>query len=344
MKVDAVIVGGGPSGCSAAISLLRRGFSVAIVCDGASRERATETAAAQLRALLRQLGAEAALAACDPCYGISSNWGRASFAAQPSILNPLGNGHFVYRDEFDEALGNAAVSAGAKLVEGRASNIRFSGGVSVATERMVIEASWLVIATGSIGSAARITGQKPASVARMIGVWARLPEPVPERFLYSEATEVGWWYACPGRIGSIACLVTKAGAAGRHELARGEEWGAALRSTRIGQMIGFPKGPVEVKASPIDVGKLPNRFGERWIAVGDAAIKFDPIGSCGIAAALDSGIRAAEAIAGREGASARMSRYQEWGDSLFQEFIRQRSRQYELEASRRDGRFWHSAN
>ena len=41
---------------------------------------------------------------------------------------------------------------------------------------------------------------------------------------------------------------------------------------------------------------LPQNHGPRWIAVGDAAAKLDPLGSAGTATALDSGQRTANAI------------------------------------------------
>jgi flavin-dependent dehydrogenase len=86
---------------------------------------------------------------------------------------------------------------------------------------------------------------------------------------------------------------------------------------------------------------LPEKCGIRWIAVGDAAAKLDPLASSGTAAALDSGQRAAHAVADAlQGDTAGLDRYARWSAGLVTEFARQRRQQYQYEARRQENAFW----
>src|SRR5687767_1801349 len=109
MLVDVAIIGGGPAGCSAALTLRQRGLSVVIIDAAASRSKPTETSIPALAQMLKDLAVPGALEACEPCYGIQTSWGRSSQVVQPSISNPFGHAWFVHRAGFDEILRNECV-------------------------------------------------------------------------------------------------------------------------------------------------------------------------------------------------------------------------------------------
>jgi flavin-dependent dehydrogenase len=86
---------------------------------------------------------------------------------------------------------------------------------------------------------------------------------------------------------------------------------------------------------------LPEKHGPHWIAVGDAVVKLDPLGSSGTATALDSGLRAAHAVADALlGSGTDLDRYGRWSTGLVEEFTRQRRQQYAIEALTRKDGFW----
>jgi flavin-dependent dehydrogenase len=68
-----------------------------------------------------------------------------------------------------------------------------------------------------------------------------------------------------------------------------------------------------------------DRFcGPGWLAVGDAASAYDPLSSQGISKALESGLRAAQAITRRRnGQSAALNDYAGWLEDEFQVYLRQ---------------------
>src|ERR1700732_5099854 len=99
--LDVAVVGSGPAGCAAALTLETSGVATTISASPRPREKPTETAVPRLQQLLQSLGAGEALAACEPCYGIESSWGALDPVQRPSILDPSGNAWFIHRDRFD---------------------------------------------------------------------------------------------------------------------------------------------------------------------------------------------------------------------------------------------------
>src|SRR5262245_46146324 len=125
MKVDVAIIGGGPAGCSAALALRAKDHSVAVIDCPSPRAKCTEMAGPALRNRLQRLSAADTLSACEPCFGIASNWGRTAAAIKPSILDPFGHAWFIHRERFDACLKLAALSMGAIWIEGKARNVAF---------------------------------------------------------------------------------------------------------------------------------------------------------------------------------------------------------------------------
>jgi choline dehydrogenase-like flavoprotein len=113
MEVDAAVVGGGPAGCSAAITLLSKGYSVAVINRSRRTPRPTETAPPRLKQLLLSLHAEEALSVCEPCYGICSNWGRDFHAIQSSLIAQPLNFYTVCRKGRQREKGASSKTRGA---------------------------------------------------------------------------------------------------------------------------------------------------------------------------------------------------------------------------------------
>jgi flavin-dependent dehydrogenase len=342
MKFDVVIVGGGPAGCASAIALRKEGISVAVVSHSKIRDRATETATFRLKGLLLELGAEEALGTCEPCYGVTSKWGMESFATRPSILNPYGDAYFIHRNEFDTVLARKAKAADVIWYDDCVIDVRLSRTVFVTSKKQVFECKRLVIATGSPISSARITGQKLGKQERLVCVWSCIRNSLSERMLYTEPTDIGWWYMCPGR-GDVtyACLMTRPPIARDLKLTRAPAWTKEFHRTEISRMLKLNGQLPSVHVATVSSIKLPKRSGSSWVAVGDAAMTFDPIGSCGTLLALDSGVRAAAAIANfGSGGEQLLENYEKWGSDVFDAFCKQRELLYNQERLRRRTYFW----
>jgi flavin-dependent dehydrogenase len=343
MEVDVAIVGGGPAGCSTALSLIAKGYSVAIVSAPNGTEKPTETAAPVLKHVLCSVGAEAALSSCEPCFGISSDWGRPSQVVQSSIMNPLGHSWFIHRTRFDLCLQHLAREAGAIWIEETAHAANFkTQGICLHTRGMDVHARWLVAATGSPVWAARVTQQAHITADSLLAFWTNLPTTFSRGLLLLEATDQGWWYLCPDEHSGVSiCFVTDTQCARRLRPAEPLSWNGLFRKTALHKQLGDSPLADSVRVASISLATLPKKYGQFWTAVGDAAAKLDPLGSSGTITAVDSGQRAGAAIADAiRGESAGLERYGLWSNSLFEEFLRQRNKQYAIEASKRHTQFW----
>lgn len=343
MKTDVVIIGGGPAACSAALSILKRGFSVAVIANETRIEKPTESASPKLPKMLQVIGAESALSTCDPCLGFCSAWGRDTPTFEPSLTNPLGHAWFVHREEFDSSLRKLAVRAGAKWTVARCQTVDFGESqVFAAANNDKFFAKWVIFATGSPSLPAKLTGQRTSQLDCLVAYWARLPAPFDARLLFVEPVDDGWWYLCPARKqGAVACLVTDTSIAKKAHFGRSSSWQTHFQKTHLCKQFEFRSLIPRVHGASISLAALPRRSGGAWSAIGDSAMKLDPLGSFGNMGALESGWRAGDAIADvLNGKSNDVEIYERWSQKLFDEFVRQRSLQYANEAQRRKTTFW----
>jgi len=343
MQHDVAIIGGGPAACAAALTLRLLDLSVCVMAAPGQKDHPTETAVPALPGLLHSLGASEALAACEPCYGILSGWGRHSPVLKPAIADPNGHAWFIHRARFDASLKNAALKRGVEWINAEAQTmIGGEDGVTITTPAHRLHARWVVIATGSPSSAARLTGQKATRFDSMIAFWAHLPAPYEQRLLIVEPFEQGWWYLCPAEgPGATACLMTDPASARRLGPSQLAAWSQLFRATSLSRQLQGKPLAEQVHVVLTGLAALPEKHGLRWIAVGDAAAKLDPLGSSGTATALDSGQRAARAVADAlQGNSAALNLYGRWTTGLVEEFARQRRQQYAYEARRQENPFW----
>lgn len=341
--LDVAVVGGGPAGCAAALTLRTSGVATTIIASPRPREKPTETAVPRLKQLLRSLGAREALAACEPCYGIESSWGAPDPVLLPSILDPSGHAWFIHRAPFDASLVRLADAAGAVRLEAEATGVSFADDrVIVSTTSGPVQAKNLVIATGSPAWAARATGQKPVTIDSLLCYWVRLAVPVASRLLHVETTDRGWWYLCTGEAATtLACFVTDA--EGSRQLAPSEpaQWNSLFQDTRLYREHDLDARARQIHCLPVGMTGLVCRRGSRWVAAGDAAIKLDPLGSSGTATALESGVLAARALlASQQGNRAAGERYDRWGNGLLAEFLKRRTPLYAAEAEKHPAGFW----
>lgn len=338
-----VIVGGGPAGCSAALALRQLGLSSILISSEKHSDRPTETSLPALRHMLHLLGATGALSACEPCYGISSTWGRSGRELSPSILNPHGNPWFIHRKRFDRILRDCVQKAGVTWIGGTALSVNFEAeNLTIFTDAVGVQGKWLVIAAGSPTWTARITGEKAIKHDLLTAFWGRISLGRAERLLFLEPSQFGWWYLCPDDgLGSVACLITDPRTAREIGAGNFSNWNGLFSSTRLSR--GLEKAPAEeIFATTTGVMSLSNVQGDRWIAIGDAAVKLDPLGSAGVMTALDGGRRAARAIhSSLHGEDVALHNFQKWSTGLIQEFARQRERHYLLEATQHSTNFWH---
>ena len=333
-QVAVAVIGGGPAGASTALALAQKGIGVTILernpeCDGnaqgnqAHRQfveqgdwKIGEGLPPLARPLLNQLGVWERFIADGhlPSYGNSAAWGTPQLLDHSFIFDPHGHGWHLDRRRFDRMLRCAAVDAGARLSTGVsiAEHHREAEGwrlnlISATGERRHLNANFIVDASGRASWFARQQGAQRLNLDRLVGLAALLTpsevstkEPDQNSLTMVEAVEDGWWYAALLADGCLVAAYLSDGDLATTKAARTrEEWLQLIeRTTHLSHRIalhgyGIKHAPRIVSANS---SRLDRTAGPAWVAVGDAAMAYDPLSSQGILAALETGSQAAAAI------------------------------------------------
>jgi flavin-dependent dehydrogenase len=353
-QADVAIVGGGPAGAVAALTLARLGISVALLDAGTRHSLVGETLPPAIRPVLDRLGLRATVEAEGylPSVGSWSAWGGAEPWGHDFMFSRFGHGWHLDRRRFDALLREAARSAGALLavgasvtasepIAGGGFRLRLAGDGEI-TARIVLDAS------GRSASFARQRGVKRRALDRMVALAGHVvrrtdAEAEPAATLV-EAMAEGWWYSAPlPQHRLVAVFMTDADIA-RTAGASAESWLERLaaaphtgaRALRYGAGLAGP--PVIVPAAS---GRL-ERFGDvDWLAIGDAAATQDPLSSEGILVAMESGLDGAAAAArmlrGDRDALAAAAAQRE---TRWLGYLDQRDHYYDMERRWPDALFW----
>ena len=299
---DAVIVGAGPAGSSAAHALALGGARVLLLekariprykaCGGGITDRARRASP-----LVDGFPVETSAGTVIVSYGLQ--------AVTCTLPAPVG---MVMRDRFDQYLAEQAVRAGAEIRDRcGVTGIEFHGSsVSVSCGTETIGASYVVGADGANGVTARLAGFRPwKTPGAAVEVELEVPDGARERYedallLDLKAVDGGYgWIFGKAEHVSVGLGVFVAGRPRdlRPALSRFLESHADLKGGKPLLQRGH--------LIPLAGGRSTCRKGHVLLA-GDAAALADPLTAEGISYALASGRRAGEAILGALGGSASM--------------------------------------
>lgn len=267
------------SGLVVAGLLALREWPVTVVDEGRPRPRRLDLVSPRVARALAGLGLDPLLddpALARPTFGIRRRWGRdPAWRLIPFLEHPGARAYVVDRTAFDAALRAWASEAGATIVRGRVAGAAAPpGGVALAirsgAEASELHADVVVDATGRAAHVARRLGARRLVLARRLAT--RLDDralPVRDRsWLNLWGDEDVWNYRIEGP-GN-----------------RAETW-------RVAHPSRIPPGGRPVDASTL---ALSPAAGPGWIAVGDAALAFDPLTAQGLSHAVGSGLAAAGAL------------------------------------------------
>lgn len=354
----AVVVGGGPAGAAAAMTLARLGQRVILIDDNSGRFKIGEALAPASRPLLRTLGVidrflhEGHLA----CHGNISVWGSPEAYCTDFIFNPHGHGWHLDRSRFDAMLQEEAGLAGAEvLLQARVTALEYNCDVWRMTVRKndaarELRAKWLIDATGRSACVARQLGVERIHDDRLIAFFVRgrssgWPQVDCDDRTVVESAPDGWWYTARVPSGErILAYFTDGDLADKSALKKMSGFMELLASTRyIRELVdslqyqpaGDPRG---VDAS---TARLSSFGGPGWFAVGDAAVSFDPISSQGILNALYLGLKAGQAIAASlAGDPQLIGDYCLRLQSVYDAYQTNKNKYYAAEERWRDHPFW----
>ena len=309
------IIGGGPAGSAAAITLARAGRSVLLI-EKTDREtfKVGESLPPAITPLLRELGVLERFESDQHLIsgGNESSWGGASLESTAFVRDASGQGWHVDRPRFDAMLRDAARDAGTQVVEAtrvarcerEAGNWRLElQGISGSSQA---KALWLIDCTGRRSWLARREGVKRRAYDHLTAFVALFHQSGAahnadsDSLTLVESVEDGWWYTARVPNGRrVVVYLTDTGTRSANS-ARFPEGYRALLDETVHIRSRLQTYTCELAGAPMITSSNSSRLervaGAGWLAAGDAATSFDPLSSRGVHTAAYSGLKAGRAL------------------------------------------------
>lgn len=308
LEADVLIVGAGPAGCAAAINLAPFRHVLLVERRAEVAPRVGESLVPAARRLLSDMGLWESFIAegHEPWYGNRAVWGGTEPLEVDFMRDPDGHGWHLDRARFEQWLRDAARARGAELIAPASiDNLAHDGKrwqieLHTAAGQFMVNTGLVIDAGGRAAPVARKQGARVQASDRLVCAWVsgRDERDSNRGLTYVEAVEDGWWYTAPvpkqHRILAFytdADLPTARVVSKRDRLleraAIVKELSALLDDVRF-----VPDARSSITAA--HSAMLEPAASKGWIAVGDAAISFDPLSSQGLFNALFTGLTAAE--------------------------------------------------
>lgn len=306
---DVLVVGAGPAGSALAIRLAQAGLDVCLVDRAeAGLLRPGECLSPEAVPALASLGHADLLddaAVARRCSGVQSIWMTPDVVYRDYFSESLAHGVFLNRQVFDARLLDRAQSLGIAVERGvRVTRGEFGAVTTLAgwrgEEPWARKARFVVDASGKSSSVARLHGARRRRLSRQVAVAACLPGGdsalAATDWLLIESDALGWWSGATTAGGHrhLVRFLPGGGDARRSPT----ELAQQLQQTRLMQRYVDAETLSRARVQVLDAGcsALDHAATSHWLAVGEAAIAFDPISSQGLAHAFGATESAAGAV------------------------------------------------
>lgn len=330
-----VVIGGGPAGAVTALELVRRNVDVTVLERGNfCAPRAGEILRPEGIVQLQRLGLWQDFIGSGHLEspGIVSCWGTDVPVAKDFVFGGHGGGWHLNRRAFDAALSLAAQREGVNVacnsqIKSCGRSVDGNWCIQYACDgiEQTLTTPFVVDATGRSAWFARRNGARQLRMDRLVGLLGTVSNhATDDRRLWIEATEGGWWYSAILPDGGLmTALMTDHDQLPRNRAEHQDVWVSSLRKTRYTfERVGANVRIEALRTVPAYTAVTYPVGGDRWLAVGDAALSFDPLSSQGVFKAIESGCRAADSIAGHlAGRPDAISVYKAWTRKILRDYL-----------------------
>ncbi len=316
------MVGLGPAGCAVANFLARLGLEVVAIdrsteAQLSTRLRIGESLPPDAKHLLKQLDVWQNFEAAnhEKCYGNQAYWHSDKPTFHDFMKHPQGHGWHIDRAEFEQMLRDKAKNLGVAIHADTSIGELVRDGdiwqVSLKNNDLCPaprEFSFVIDATGRQSWVARKLAIERLYESEQLALVAFLQtgQDLKDSTSLVETVENGWWYSAKIPNGRVATAFMFDPRQQQKTVTAGvENWQSLLAQSQhtAKRLAGLNNAcEYELLAPPkivaADSGILQQVYGEGWLAVGDAAMTYDPIASHGLMMSMVSARDAAGAING----------------------------------------------
>lgn len=370
-EVDIAIIGGGLAGCTAAIALAKSYNVVLVDQTDSPPERIGECLAPAARRILKQLdlleGLEKTRLDSEQSLhlkhiGTQSYWGTEQAYVVDHLRNPDGFGWHLDRQAFEIYLRETALQRGvncfwpAKLQSAHFENHRWQ--LSATANDKVsnnllyrFKAKFVIDATGRQSQFARKIGVGREQYDKLISCWLTLPNQEANKMSTISASEFGWWYSAPlPHNRRVLALQTDPDLISRNTLKNVDQFIQLAQSNQqmarlIQRNCAATNFHQIVSANSTRLNQV---AGQQWVALGDAAMSFDPLSSQGMFNAMAAAVQLTELIMERDSTGSLAPQnlkdiqisYTQQLDQIWAHYIHHKKTYYRQEMRWKDSDFW----
>ncbi|KGO94648.1 lysine-epsilon-oxidase maturase LodB [Flavobacterium subsaxonicum] len=359
LTTDVLIVGAGPAGTAAAISILRYSKLSVVIIENSAFEsvKVGEQVSSSIFDILNYIDIKKDdfEAGCFlPGYGALAAWGNDNLSSRYSITSAYGESYQLNREKFDMHLVEKAVKMGAVILPRsrctalhQTQDNHWEAKVTHEVKgNMLITSKYLIDATGRQSAICRQLGLEATKTDQLVGVGAFVHFEAGRKLMqeiYLESVPYGWWYcsALPDDKMNIT-FFTDADIVKQMQLHKIENWNALLAETKFIKKLIQGSQSDERLWTRNAFSQITGTYSKpNFLGVGDAAVAFDPISSMGIGFALTSGCQGAKAIMDFNlGVASSITTYQNDLATAYRDFTNIKTQYYSKEQRWADAPFW----